>query len=857
MFVPHMLTLHLKNHAATLLDDGMVLITGGADDGGTVQSSAELYDPATGVTTRLSSTLTVARMGHTATLLDDGRVLIAGGTGVSTTVLTSAEIYTPSTRTFALNPASMSSARTFHSATVLQDGVVLLAGGSNGSIALTNGEIFNPSSLAFVGVTNNMPQGRQNHTATRLTDGTVLIAGGSSGGTPTNLADLYRPSSNTFASTGAMVDSRSSHTATLLDDGTVLVCGGASGPVPMFATNALPSAEIFSITTHRFTQLDVSMSVPRVKHTATLLQDGTVLVAGGIDDTLTPLASTDIYDPVAKTFTATAATMGVARSLHTATALLDGTVFLAGGATAASDIAQADLFDPTPGAFVPSGPMLDPRQFHTATLLPDARALVAGGQNAVLGALRSTELYDGATYSAGPALGVARSLHTATPFTNGGTKQVLITGGVTAAASGFVNATADLYTPQAGAGGSVVPTTNTMSDSRFGQTATLLSNGNILVAGGEDALGQVTNTTDLFVPDGAGNGSFNVSRALVKTKNTMAATRVYHTATTLCDGSVMVAGGRDQNNNYLSSVEIYTPATDSFGGTKGGPKGGVMLMPRAFHTATLLFDCSVLLAGGVNNKGTLSAAEIYRPLAGKSIAVQSMNSARNLHTATFLPDGTVMLAGGESGVSAVVDSGEIYDPFLRIVTPAVGPMLSGRRGHAAVALSSGFVLLTGGVDETFAVTASSELYDPPSGPRAGGAIVIPSPAAKRGRPGQRVKAGSIRISNMSNLLETVTNATVALGDPFVFSSITMTRRSGGEPTRTGVDFPGVSVQFSFNPPIQLGPGSTVELKLEGRLAKYQRGRLSSQKLTGLTVTDWLGAAVSLDLPVDLGSVSER
>jgi hypothetical protein len=855
VFVPRASTLHLKEHAATLLDDGTVLITGGADDSGTVQSSAEVYDPATGLTTTLPAAMSAPRMGHTATLLDDGRVLIAGGTSTGNAVLTTAEIYSPSTRTFAAVPAPMS-ARTFHSATLLQDGTVLLAGGNNGSAAVNSGEIFNPSVLTFTAVGNTMTQGRQNHTATRLTDGTVLIAGGSSGGTPTNLADLYRPASNTFAATGSMVDSRSSHTATLLDDGTVLVTGGASGPAPMFATNALPSAEIFTISNHRFAQLDASMSSPRVTQTAALLQDGTVLIAGGLDDTLTPLTSTDIYDPVSKTFTATAVVMDVARSQHTATALIDGTVLETGGSTAATDAVQADLFDPTPGAFVPSGPMLEPRQFHTATLLPDARVLVTGGQNAVLGALSSTEVYDGATYSAGPALGVARSLHAATPVTNGATKQLLITGGVTTAAGGFVTATAEVYTPQAGGGGSVVPATNTMSAPRFGHTATLLGNGDILVAGGEDATGHVSNTTDLFVPDGAGNGSFNISRS-PKAKTTMVAARVYHTATNLCDGSVLVAGGRDPNNNYLASAEVYVPATDSFGGSKTGAKGGTMLTPRAFHTATLLPDCTVLIAGGVNAKGTLSGTEIYHPATGKFTAAPSMASARDLHTATFLPDGTVMFAGGESAPSAIVGTGESYNPFLQMITPVAGLMLNGRAGHTAVALASGFVLLSGGDDDTFAVTASSELYDPPSGPNPGSTVVVTSPVAKTSVSGAKVKAGAIRISNLSGVLETVSDATLALSNPSVFVSFTVERRTAGATTKMEIVLPSGSTQVTFDPPIQIVPGATTELRLKGKLARYHHGQVSSQMVTDLSVSNWLGAAVSVQLPVDLGTVTVR
>nr|UXE44070.1 hypothetical protein Hi04_10k_c1000_00024 [uncultured bacterium] len=857
IFVPRALTLHLKNHAATLLDDGTVLVTGGIDDAGTIQSVALIYDSATGTTTTLAATMTAARMGHTATLLGDGRVLIAGGTTTGNGVLASAELYTPATRTFAAVATPMGSARTFHTATVLQDGVVLLAGGNNGAADVASGEIFDPSASTFTSVGTTMTQGRQHHTATRLTDGTVLVAGGKNAGTPTNSADLYRPSSNTFAGTGSMIDSRASHTATLLDDGTVLVTGGASGPAPMFATNALPSAEIFTISNHRFAQLDVGMTSPRVSHTATLLQDGTVLLAGGSDDTLTDLATADLYDPVAKTFTATAASMDVARSLHSATALVDGTVLVVGGATAGGDVVQADLFDPTPGAFVPTGPMLEPRQFHTATLLPDARVVMTGGENAVQGALDSTEIYDGASYSAGPTLGVARSLHTATPITNGAAKQILIAGGVTAAAGGFVTASAEIYAAQAGGIGTVAPTTNPMSDSRFGHTATVLANGDVLVAGGEDALGHVTNTTDLFVPDGTGNGSFNVSRVNAKAKNTMATARVYHSATTLCDGSVMVAGGRDANGNYLGTVEMYNPLTDSFGSVKNGAKAGVMLAPRAFHTATLLPDCSVLIAGGLNSNGVVTTTELYHPLLGKSSIALPMNSPRDLHTATFLADGTVLLAGGESGASTVATSGETYDPFVQSLTPAAGPMLSGRFGHTAVALASGFVLLSGGQDDGFAVTASSELYDPPSGPAAGGAVARSSAAAAIGGAGQRVKAGVVSISNMTDQFETLTAATMTLSDPLLFSSLALVTGKGRASHAATVDPPGATAQFLFDPPLQIPPGGTLALTLKGKLAREQHGAASSQMLTGLSMTSWLGEVASGGVPASLGVVTER
>jgi N-acetylneuraminic acid mutarotase len=716
---------------------------------------------------------------------------------------------------------------------------------------------------------------RMNHNATLLNDGTVLITGGSSKSTsvaPVASADDYIPNGDFFINVSDMNDSRSSHTATLLNDGTVLIAGGASGNNPILATNALPSAEIYDPIKQVFNQLSAVMSDSRVSHTATLLQDGTVLVAGGMDDTLIDLSTADIYDPVQHSFSRTGVRMGTVRSQHTATALVDGTVLIAGGATTASNSgnsSEADLFDGTPGAFVPSGQMLVPRQFHTATMLQDgsARIFIAGGQNEVDGALNSSELYDGTNYSAGPVLTTSRSFHTATAFRNGSTQQVLIAGGVTTA--GGVTATAEIYTPVAGAIGSVAATTNTMTNSpvgRFGHTATLLSNGDILIAGGEDKNGIVQNSSDLFVPDTLGNGSFDLSRVSTKGKSThnLVTGRVYHTATTLCDGTVLLAGGRDANSNYLSSAEIYTPTTDSFASAGSGKTGG-MITARAFHTATLLPDCSILIAGGANSKGSLNAAELYVPgvstsgksAAGKFVALVPMNSSRDLHSATMLPDGTVMLAGGESGSASVDNSGEIYNPFLQSFTPAAGLMLTARYGQAAVTLNSGFVLIAGGATGSFTVTASSELYDPPSGPHAGGAAVTTAPAAVDARAGHHVKAGSAWIVNQSNLFETITDATLTLSDPSVFASVTMTSDVGGDGDATKYKAPGTSTDLVFDPPITLAPGGAFELKFKGRLAGKAHGQTSAQTITGMNVTNPLGAAVASGLPASLGTVTEK
>jgi hypothetical protein len=153
----------------------------------------------------------------------------------------------------------------------------------------------------------------------------------------------------------------------------------------------------------------------------------------------------------------------------------------------------------------------------------------------------------------------------------------------------------------------------------------------------------------------------------------------------------------------------------------------------------------------------------------------------------------------------------------------------------------------GGQDTTFAVTAGSELYDPPSGPRPGGTIVFATPQGKRLAANHLVRAGSVRITNMSNLFESVTGATLALSDPAFFSSITLSC-DGGSTTVT----PSATIDVVFDPPIEAAPGDTLDLSFAGRLATHQRGHSSAQALTGLSITNSLGAASSLGLPTNLG-----
>jgi hypothetical protein len=347
---------HRWNHAATLLATGSVLVVGGgSDERGT--ATAELYDPSTGRWTATGS-MTEAHSFVTATLLTDGRVLAVGGHGLQRAT---AELYDPSTGRWTAT-GSMTEAHAFHTATLLPDGRVLAVGGyglDGGTccIASSTAELYDPFNGTWT-ITTSMASARQGHSATLLPDGRVLVAGGldSGGGAPLASAELYDPVSRRWTDTGSMTAARGAFTATLLGDGKVLVTGGAAG-----GDDSLASAELYDPSTGRWTATG-SMAEARSNvhcgwlscgHMATLLPDGRVLVAGGGNDPdgADALASAELYDPGSGSWTATAS-MVVARVGSTATLLLDGTVLVAGGdfSGGPEDLASAELYDPRGGS---------------------------------------------------------------------------------------------------------------------------------------------------------------------------------------------------------------------------------------------------------------------------------------------------------------------------------------------------------------------------------------------------------------------------------------------------------------------------------------------------------------------------
>jgi hypothetical protein len=384
-------------------------------------------------------------------------------------------------------------------------------------------------------------------------------------------------------------------------------------------------------------------------------------------------------------FYQTRSDMTVPRDLHTATLLNDGRVLITGGTTGIQvfvgpRLASSELYDPVSSVFTASGSMSTTREFHTATILPNGKVLIAGGG----GPGPSEELYDPATggFSVTGTMISARAQHTATLLPSG---QVLITGGDTTIAA----TTAELYDPTTG----VFSSTGSMSVPRNGHTATLLNDGRVLIAGGEG-----TTVAETYDP---ATGTFSNAGNLTTERS-------YHQATLLNGGKVLLTGGHRNNpqpSASLASAELYDPVNGTFTATSP------MSSPREFHTAAALLNGQVLIAGGADGTtfSFLASIEKFDPATGTLPTTGSMSADHTLgvriaHTATLLQDGRVLLAGGASG-SGTIASAELYQPSMRFPAGLSNTKVIPANASISLGSTQRFLQLLGFLDGSTQVAA--------------------------------------------------------------------------------------------------------------------------------------------------------
>ena len=337
---------------------------------------------------------------------------------------------------------------------------------------------------------------------------------------------------------------RTDHTATLLPDGRVVIAGGVTyADATLSALSDDLAVEVYDPATKTFS-LDGTLLTGRSLHTATLLKDGTILIAGGGDINGQALDSAETFDPKTGISTPTGP-MGTARISAAAVALDDGRVLIVGGSGGGLMLTSAEIYDPQTRAFIPAPWLLDGGGYVTATKLNDGRVLVAGG-NTQSSPVDSAELYDPATdsFSIAAYMHEGRQGATSCLLPDG---RVLVVGGIDD--SGRENATAEVYNPDLKYFGTYAP----LGDSRYQNTTTLLQDGSVLLAGGTDNGGSWTSTVERFDP------------VIGQTTpiGSMAKGRSGHTATLLKDGSVLIVGGWTYPKDILATAGLYVPGVSA------------------------------------------------------------------------------------------------------------------------------------------------------------------------------------------------------------------------------------------------------------------------------------------------------
>jgi hypothetical protein len=374
--------------------------------------------------------------------------------------------------------------------------------------------------------------------------------------------------------------------------------------------------------------------------TSTATNKAGVLLTGG-ENTTGSLGSSSFYNFALKAFEPTGQ-LQVPRYSHTATTLQNGNVVVIGGATSfpreyqfAAVTGLAEVYHPASLSFSPSGTMLVPRWQHTATLLPDGKVLVTGGGDGNGNSVTQAELYD-------PASGSFTAAGTSMAFTDSSSAIVLTQPGVPAEVLVFGGSSSNQTQiwSEASRSFSAGPEMVTMQNSF--PAPVLNGSGDDVIAGGVDSSGP-TARVQVFSP---ASRSFQSADSLERQ-------RVGLTLTRLSSGALLAAGGA---LNSMPTAELEAGGASSWqllSGGSGCPGGsGCMQDFRRYHTATLLPDGTVFLAGGSNADNVpVPTTEIFTPATGQFTA-GPIDSPQAFHTANFISSSMTTLSVSPSPASA-------------------------------------------------------------------------------------------------------------------------------------------------------------------------------------------------------------
>jgi hypothetical protein len=651
--------------AAAVFANGRVLVCGGQTVSSFTPAGAAIYDPATRRWTRVAD-MNVPRTGHTATALPNGSILVTGGTsGPSTNVLNTAEIYDPILNTWTLLASNLGTGRVGHAATLLPPGV----GAQAGSVVISGGK-FSSSDFSTT-VMMFRPSG---------------TIGGSAGG-------------NFTASPVGLNVTRAGHTATALNDGRVLIVGG-TGVTQSGFIESLQQAEIFDPTSSStsawtMTRLGSLTNQPRAGHTATLLPNGTVLIAGS--STSSAAATAETFDPATGAFTATTGNM------------IGGYVSL-----------------PSPNT---TG-----RQSHAAIVLTTGsnagKVLITGGSNgSAQGEAQGGELYDpvARTFSqfvTGAILvapmNVGRNGHNLVPLTDG---TIMALGGNPSGGTFGGTASTETYDPVNNTWSLIgAPARNNATLTLIPNSSNALLPGKLMLVGGQNeraGTDKLTNPSCTPTPAipcvnlsvSATAHIYDIAAGTWTNAASMANARWNHAAVLITkDGKrqLLVAGGIGTNSpspNVLNTAELYDPSTDTW-----SPAGTLNVARQSFGMIELP-NGKVLIMGGSstsNPNPTIGSSEIYDPATNTwafttdSTSTQTtLSENKTAITPILLKTGMVVVAGGSIDSSTFSSAVELFDYTKGTWTVLPTPLSVGRVQHLSVALPDGpngkgrFVLLGG------------------------------------------------------------------------------------------------------------------------------------------------------------------